>query len=136
MLAVVVDHVGLAVHEILGPHDRAAEGLAHRLMAQAHAQAAAACPSSRWQHSTEMPASVGVHGPGEMITRSGLRLEHLVDRDLVVAKDLDVERRIDLAQPLHEVVGERVVVVDDDDHGDRIRDVRSRQSGAIRSLAV
>ena len=65
-----------------------------------------------------MPASVGVHGPGEMITRSGLRLEDLVDRDLIVAKDLDVERRIDLAQPLHEVVGERIVVVDDEDHGE------------------
>ena len=36
--AVVVDHVGLAVHEILGPHDLAAEGLAHRLMTEAHAQ--------------------------------------------------------------------------------------------------
>ena len=72
-LAVVVDHVGLAVHEILGAHDRAAECLAHRLMAEAHAQAAAACPSAAGSIRREMPASVGVHGPGEMITRSGLR---------------------------------------------------------------
>ncbi len=63
-----------------------------------------------------MPASVGVHGPGEMITRSGAAFDDLVDRDLIVAKNLNVQTGIDLAQPLHEVVGKRIVVIDDDDH--------------------
>ena len=40
----------------------------------------------------------------------------LVERDLVVAMHLQVERRVDLAQPLHEVVGERIVVIDQQDH--------------------
>ena len=43
-LAIVMDAVGLAVHQPLGPHDDAAGRLADRLMAQAHAQDAAACP--------------------------------------------------------------------------------------------
>ena len=64
-----------------------------------------------------MPASLGVHGPGEMISCAGLQREDFVDRDLVVAIDANLERRIDLAQPLHEVVGERIVVVDELDHG-------------------
>ena len=37
-------------------------------------------------------------------------------RDLVVAIHLDVQRGVDLAEPLHQVVGERVVVVDEQDH--------------------
>ena len=55
-----------------------------------------------------------------------LHLEQLVDRDLVVAKDLDVERAVDLAQPLDEVVGEGIEIVDERDHG---RGCRSQDSG-------
>ena len=60
--------------------------------------------------STDTPASFGVHGPGETITRSGRRAEQVVRRLDVVAHDLDL--RAELAQVLDEVVGERVVVVD------------------------
>jgi hypothetical protein len=42
----------------------------------------------------------------------------LVDRHLVVAENLQPDVRIQLAQALHQVVGERVVVVDEDDHGE------------------
>ena len=63
-----------------------------------------------------MPASLGVHGPGETTTRSKPPLEQLVDRGAVVAHDLELAPQ--LAQVLDEVVGERVVVVDDEDlHG-------------------
>ena len=40
----------------------------------------------------------------------------LIDRDLVVAKDLDFQPGRNLAQPLDEVVGEAVVVIDQDEH--------------------
>ena len=40
--------------------------------------------------SSEMPASFGVHGPGEMTMRSGSSALDLVDVDLVVAHDLHV----------------------------------------------
>ena len=62
-----------------------------------------------------MPASLGVHGPGETTTRSGCALEQLVDGGDVVAHD--VQLRAQLAEELDEVVGERVVVVDDEDGG-------------------
>ncbi len=64
-----------------------------------------------------MPASFGVHGPGETTTRSGCAREQLVDGGLVVAHD--VELGAELAEVLHEVVRERVVVVDHQDapHG-------------------
>ena len=67
--------------------------------------------------STEMPASLGVHGPGETTTRSQVRAEQVVDRGGVVAHGLDL--RPQLPQVLHEVVGEGVVVVDHEDaaHG-------------------
>ncbi len=48
---------------------------------------------------------------------AGGHFGHLVERDLVVAPDDEIERRIDLPQPLHEVVRERVVVIDQQDHG-------------------
>ena len=63
-----------------------------------------------------MPASRGVHGPGEMIRCVGRPGGNLVERDLVVAMDFEIERGIDLAQPLHQVVRERIVVVDQQNH--------------------
>src|SRR5438309_8604214 len=51
----------------------------------------------------------------------GLSFENLIDGDLIVAEDLNVEPRIDLAQPLDKVVRERVVVIDDEDHGEGYR---------------
>ena len=40
----------------------------------------------------------------------------LVGRDLVVAIDAHVDGCIQLAQTLHQVVGERIVVIDEQDH--------------------
>ena len=82
--------------------------------------------------SFEMPASRGVQGPGEMMMCVGLQRRDLVERDLVVADDLQVERRVDLAEPLDEVVGERVVVVDQEDHGHASPE-NSAQSRVLRT---
>src|SRR5690606_33593789 len=56
--------------------------------------------------------------------------QHLVDRNLVVA--VDVARRTKLAQEVDEIVGEAVVVIDEDQHGERVGDVsRARQASAL-----
>ena len=67
--------------------------------------------------STEIPASAGVQGPGEITSRSRPALEQLADARPVVADDLDLGA--ELAQVLDEVVGERVVVVDHEHAGHR-----------------
>ena len=61
-----------------------------------------------------MPASSGRPGPGEMTMCVGLERVDLVERDLVVAADQ--RRRAELAEVLREVEGERIVVVDEQDH--------------------
>ncbi len=66
--------------------------------------------------STEMPASSGVHGPGETTTRS----EPPASSSSTAAASLRTvsSSHAELAQVLDEVVGERVVVVDHQDpHG-------------------
>ena len=40
----------------------------------------------------------------------------LLQRHLVVSDHPQLDRRVDLAEPLHQVVGERVVIVDQKDH--------------------
>ncbi len=57
-----------------------------------------------------MPASFGVHGPGEITIAVGRARADRVDGDRVVALDRDLGA--ELAEVLGEVVGERVVVVD------------------------
>ena len=61
-----------------------------------------------------MPASCGVQGPGEMTNVRRVQRFDLVGRELVVAAHHDL--RAQLAHVLDEVVGERVVVVEDEDH--------------------
>ena len=62
---------------------------------------------------SEIPASVGVHGPGEMTTAAGMKRANTGDIDGVVALDDDVGA--EFAEVLHDVVGERVVVIDHQD---------------------
>ena len=71
-------------------------------------------PAKRWISGTEMPASLGVHGPGEMTICSGAHASICSSVERVVAMDMHV--RAELAQVLDEVVGEAVVVVDHQEH--------------------
>ena len=57
----------------------------------------------------------GCTGPGEMTMRCGRSAAISLDGDRVVAVDAHV--LAELAEVLHEVVGERVVVVDHQHHG-------------------
>ena len=81
-------------------------------------------PAKRRISGTEMPASFGVHGPGEMTMCSRIQRLDVVERDLVVAHDLHV--RAELAQVLDEVLGEAVVVVDHQQHDATIIMIYSR----------
>ena len=61
-----------------------------------------------------MPASLGVHGPGDSTMPLGFSFSTSATRDLVVAEDL--ARGAQLAQEVDEVIGEAVVVIDQDQH--------------------
>src|SRR6185369_5951005 len=103
------DDAGLAVHELLRTHDLAAECCPHGLVPEAHAQDR--------QLAGEM--ADGVDRNARFGRRAGTRRHHQViwvalrnafDGDLVIAKHFDL--RAELAEVLHQVVGEAVVVVD------------------------
>jgi hypothetical protein len=69
-LALVMHGRGLAVHQLLGMHDLAAEGRADALVAEADAEQRDLA-GELLDGATEMPASAGEHGPGEITMRSG-----------------------------------------------------------------
>ena len=82
--------------------------------------------------STVTPASFGVHGPGESTIADGASVADFVDADRVVAPDDDLGA--ELAEVLDEVVGEGVVVVDDEDHALRRCGRRELRVGVRRDL--
>src|SRR5438045_898722 len=108
--AVVVDLIGLAVHQSFRADDFGATDESDALMAQAHAQ-----ERQLW---TEMADNI-VGNPtfaGRAWTWadddvSGFEILDLIDRDLVVAEDLDLQAGRYFAESLHEVVGEAVVII-------------------------
>ncbi len=113
--AVVVDPIRFAVHEACGADDFRTVRLADRLVPQADAK--------QWELARQPPGTldrdpgfVGRAGARGDDYAVGLSVQNFIDGDFVVAIHADVQRRVDLAQPLHEVVGERVIVVDDLDH--------------------
>src|ERR1051325_1214829 len=114
-LAVVANLGGLAVHERGRTHDSTAEDLPDGLMAETHAEDGN--PPGEVLYQLHRDASVfGSSGPRRdqnlVWTTMGLDLR---DRHLVVAAHVQLLAK--LAQVLHEVVSERVVVVDDEDDG-------------------
>ena len=112
--AVVLDAAGFPVHQVFGADDLAAEGFAHCLVSQANTE----YRSLAGELPDEVDADAGlVRGAGaggdhDVVGFQGL---DFVDGDLIVAADLDL--RAEFSQVLHQVVGERVVVVEDEDHG-------------------
>ena len=48
----------------------------------------------------------------------------LLNRDPVVSDDLNIETTIDLAQSLHQVVGERIIIIDEKNHWDEMERIR------------
>src|ERR1700758_3602912 len=103
-----------AVHDVLRPNDLSSKSLANRLMSQANAQYG----HFPGEVADQLDADPGV-GRRARARRNhdALRAERLYfrDADLVVAAHLDL--RPQLAQILHQVVGKRVVIVENEDHG-------------------
>ena len=130
----VADLADLAVHQRRRAHDLAAIDLADRLVAEADAEDRDRRARRARSASRQMPASFGVQGPGEMTIASGSIATTSSTRDLVVAAD--GELRPQLAEEMDEVVGEAVVVIDDEDWSWRFlsdcgigRIVRREQAG-------
>ena len=114
--AVVLD-LGVLAVDRLALDGRAAEGLDQRLVAEADAEHRRAGLGEGADRLAEIPASAGVQGPGETTRRSAPRSSSSSTVGLVVADDLDLGA--ELAQVLDQVVGEGVVVVDDEDAASR-----------------
>ena len=93
----------------LRTHDLAAERLADRLMAQADAENRH-LPASLLDDFQRHAGLVRRARPGRDHDALRRQLANLLDRQLVVARDAHVLTQ--LAEVLHEVVGEAVVVVD------------------------
>ena len=66
--------------------------------------------------SFEIPACTGVHGPGEMIRCDGRAASISSSVTWSLRTTPQVDARVDLAEPLHQVVGERVVIIDQQNH--------------------
>ena len=113
-LAVVRDLRRLAVHHLRGAHDLAAEQLADALVAETHAEHRDAGrsehPDRVVRHPGVLGMGPGIAGTGRDEHRVGLERDQRVDRQGVVTVDDGLGA--ELTEVLHEVVDERVVVVD------------------------
>src|SRR5262245_29230103 len=110
---VVRDPRRLAMHLRLGARHRAAEGLSDALMAEAHAEDG----SGRAQALDQRQRDAGLGGmPGPRRDHDPVRVHghHVLHRERVVARHAHVGAQ--LPEVLDEVVGEGVVVVEDEDH--------------------
>ena len=110
----VVQHGrGLAVHESSGPHHHPPIDMSDALMTEAHAE--------HWQLRPDLGDDfvgdarfLGRAGPGRNDDGLGLQCLDGFQRDLVVA--LHNRFRAELTKVLDEVVGERIVVIDNEEH--------------------
>src|SRR5688572_11944753 len=112
-LTVVADLRRLAVHLRLRARHRATKRLADRLVTQTDAQDGRVSAQAVDDLQRD-PGLVGGPGAGRDHDALGLQRRDAVDVEGVVADD--VRLRAQLAEVLDEVVGERVVVVDDENH--------------------
>src|SRR5437867_6405696 len=122
-----MDGRGLAVHDARRAHDRAAEGGADRLMAEADAEDRQAAGGALDQR----------HRDAGLARRAGTRRDDdrvgterldLVESDGVVAPHVDLGA--ELAEVLDEVVGERIVVIH---HQEPLRSAGRHSASASRT---
>ena len=116
------------MHQAIGAHDLAAESLADTLRPR-HTPRIGTSPAISRSRVSEIPASVGVHGPGEITIGVGMKRANAGDVDSVVALDGDIGA--EFAEVLHEVVGKRVVVVDHQDSKFFIRAIATHLLAAV-----
>src|SRR5690349_15215904 len=111
--SVVLDGRRLPMHRHDGPHNLAAECRANRLVPQAHAENRRRL-SKAANHGHRDARVLGPSRPGRDDDALGLHLDDLLQRRRVVAHDSNVGA--ELPEVLHQVVGERIVVVEDENH--------------------
>ncbi len=110
---------GFAVHQVRRAHDLAPERSAQSLMPQADPQDRQLTGEVAEQIHTDAGFLRGA-GSGRYDDPLRVKGFDLADRDLVVAADDNLSAQF--AQILHEIVGKRVVVVEDENHGVRDQD--------------
>ena len=112
--AVVMDRRGLSVHEPIRAHDVTAVHVADTLVAEAHAEQR----DRRSEAADDFARDARLvrrAGAGRNADARGLHRRDFVGRDFVVS--LHERIRAEFAEILDEVVGEGVVVIDDEQHG-------------------
>jgi hypothetical protein len=133
--AIVVDLVGFAVHEAGGSLDDCAGAETDALMAQANAEQGdfGTEVADDLVGDTTFARGAGAGGDDNM---GGIQLGHLIDGDFIIAKNLEGHLWSNLAELLHEVVGERVVVIDQHDHGGTIENAKVNVSKSLNLQRV
>ena len=128
--AVVLDRRRLAVHR-RAPRARPSRRTRRRSPGARgrRRESASSRPSRRITLHRDARRPPGRPGPGEITMRSGRQRR---DRRRRVTASLRITLHVgaELAQVLHEVVGERIVVVDDEDHGSQALPARARARAA------
>ena len=110
---VVMDAAGLAVHDFRRANDASAESVADGLMAQADAEQRNFAPelADDFDDDAGFFRRAGAGGNHDAV---GLLGGDIGEGDLVVAMDFELFAQ--LAEILRQVIGERIVVVDEQDH--------------------
>ena len=113
--AAMLNRIDLPMHQPAGAHNRAAKHLANRLMPQTDSQ--------NRHPAGKAPHRITRHARLRRRARTGRNHQmrrcqggDLVAADLIVAAHKNLHAGSDLAQSLHQIPGERIVVVDQQDH--------------------
>jgi len=112
-LAIVLDLARFAMHQIPSPNHFAAKGCADRLVSEANAQ--------QWRLARKMADQLDADARVLRCARSrrnydafGMHYLNFVDGHFVIAANFDLCAQ--LTQVLDEVISERIVVIEDEDH--------------------
>lgn len=116
--AVVLDGGGLSVHEAVGAHDISTEYFANALVSETDAEDRGVVSEFTNHVATDAGFFRGA-GTGGNTDPFGIHVSYFFQRDLIVSMDLHF--RAQFSEKLNEVVGERIVIVDDQQHSDEFR---------------
>lgn len=108
------------MHRLIVAADKHAVAIADRLMTETHAKNRNFSAETHDQFRAH-PRLLRRAGPGRNDKMRGLECLGFVGGDAIVADDLHAKAAFDLAEPLHEVKREGVVVVDQEKHSRMVR---------------
>jgi len=105
---------GFPMHEVAGSNDFPTKMLSNALMAEAHAKERNACFSRSLGNGKGAAGFIGATGSGGEHDAFGVKRNDLIGGDFVVS--VDFLFYTELTEILNQIVGERVEVVDDEEH--------------------